>query len=73
MTATVSLKLSDHLNGAIRAAAAQRRQTLADTLRDAIEAYLDDSRRADELQRVLAEVQSLRTDIICALADDDEV
>lgn len=72
MTATVSLKLSDSLNERIRAAAAARHQTLADTLRDAIESYLDDARKADELERVLAEVQSLRTDIIRALADDDE-
>lgn len=71
MAATVSLKLSETLNERIRAAAARRSQTLADTLRDAIEAYLDDSRRADELQRVLTEVQRLRADIAAAMSDDE--
>lgn len=72
MAATVSLKLSETLNERIRAAAAQHRQTLADTLRDAVEMYLDQRRRTDELARVLDEIRGLRADIAAAMSDGDE-
>jgi len=71
VTATVSLKLSDHLNEAVRAAAVARRQTIADTLRDAVELYLDQRRRSDELARVLDEIRGLRADIAAAMSDED--
>lgn len=70
MTATVSLKLCDSLNEAIRAAAAAQKQTIADTLRDAVEMYLDQRRRTDELARVLDEIRRLRADIAAAMSDN---
>lgn len=71
MSATVSLKLSDHLNEAVRAAAAAQKQTIADTLRDAVEMYLDQRRRSDELDRVLMEIRGLRADIAVAMTEEE--